>query len=116
MLQEYVSFEDRNYALDFAIYCATGKIDVETDGDLWHANPERSEQDNLRDNDLKTIGWKVLRFNSRQIREQLETYCVPVIAENINRLGGEDVGRVVPRKVDPDAPDGTSQPSLFDDL
>jgi very-short-patch-repair endonuclease len=114
--QEYVSIEDRNYALDFAIYCAGGKIDVETDGDLWHANPERSEQDNLRDNDLKTIGWKVLRFNSRQIREQLETYTVPVISENINRLGGVEEGRVVPRKVDPDAPDGTSQPTLFDDL
>jgi very-short-patch-repair endonuclease len=114
--QEYVSIKDRNYALDFAIYCTSGKIDVETDGDLWHANPERSGKDNFRDNDVKTVGWKVLRFNGRQIREQLQAYCLPVISENINRLDGLDEGRIVPRKVDPDAPDGTSQPTLFDDF
>ena len=49
-------------------------------------------------------------------RVEMRTYCVPVISENINRLGGVDDARVVPRKVDPDAPDGTIQPSLFDDL
>ena len=34
-----------------------------TNGDVWHANPERAVQDNLRDNDLETVGWKVLRFS-----------------------------------------------------
>ncbi len=27
---------------------------METDGDDWHANPEKAELDNLRDNDLKS--------------------------------------------------------------
>lgn len=40
--QELVAIKDRNYFLDFAIYCASGKIDVETDGDEWHANPEKA--------------------------------------------------------------------------
>ena len=31
--QEFVEVKKQIYALDFAIYCASGKIDVETDGD-----------------------------------------------------------------------------------
>ena len=54
--QEFIKVKANNYALDFAIYCATGKINVETDGDMWHANPERAANDNVRDNDIKTAG------------------------------------------------------------
>ena len=36
--QEVVTVKDRDYFFDFAIYCANGKLDVETDGDHWHAN------------------------------------------------------------------------------
>lgn len=114
--QEFVTAKRRNYALDFAIYCATGKIDVETDGDVWHANPERAAQDNLRDNDLKTAGWKVLRFASHQIREEMQEYCLPTIVENINNLGGVDEGKIIPRKIDLNASRGSYQLMLFDDL
>jgi len=114
--QEWITVKKRNYFLDFALYCSTGKIDVETDGDVWHANPERAAQDNLRDNDLETVGWKVLRFNSHQIREEMGEYCLPTIAENINRLSGVDEGGIVPRKIDLDAPDSAYQLGLFDDL
>ncbi len=113
--QELVTIEERNYFLDFAIYCASGKIDVETDGDEWHATPEKAELDNLRDNDLESAGWQSLRFTTRQINEQAVEYCVPTIVETINHLGGlEEEGRYMPRKIDPDAPAGTYQPSLFD--
>jgi very-short-patch-repair endonuclease len=60
--QEFVNINNNHYALDFAIYCESGKIDIETDGDFWHANPEKAATDNLRDNNLKTEGWRVLRF------------------------------------------------------
>ena len=114
--QEYVETGDRRYFLDFAIYCTAGKIDVETDGDLWHANPERAAQDNVRDNDLETQGWRILRFNSSQINEQMAEYCVPKVVDNIARLGGVDeVGRVVPRKLDLQTLDGVQQLGLFDD-
>ena len=85
--------------LDFAIYCASGKIDVETDGDQWHANPEKAELDNLRDNDLESAGWHSLRFTERQIREQTAEYCIPKIVETINNLGGlEEEGKFMPRQ------------------
>jgi len=114
--QEFVQIKDRSYALDFAIYCATGKIDVETDGDRWHADRERIPLDNLRDNGLETAGWRVLRFNTPQIREEMEGYCLPTVVENINRLGGVEEGRVVPRRIDLDAPGGLQQWGLFDDV
>lgn len=100
--QEYVQVGDHRYALDFAIYCATGKIDVETDGDTWHANSEKSQQDNIRDNDLKTLGWRTFHFTTHQIQEQAAEYCISTIVENINRLGGLEEGRLVPRKINLD--------------
>jgi len=112
--QEYVIARKNDYALDFALYCAKGKIDVETDGDFWHANPEKSEKDNLRDNDLKTGGWNVLRFSEKQIQEQAASYCIETVTENINHLGGLDEGKIIPRKINLDG--GSFQPSLFDNL
>lgn len=112
--QEFIKVKDRAYALDFALYCALGKIDVETDGDTWHADPERIPLDNLRDNDLETVGWRVLRFNSYHIQERMAEYCLPAVVENVNRLGGLDEGGLVPRKFSLDAPTGLHQMSLFE--
>jgi very-short-patch-repair endonuclease len=113
--QALIEVSGRRYFADFAIYCARGQIDVETDGDTWHADPERIPLDNLRDNDLETVGFRVLRFNTLQIREQMEVYCVPTVVKNVNRLGGVEDGQLVPRRVDLDAPGGLQQLGLFDD-
>jgi very-short-patch-repair endonuclease len=113
--QEFVRVKKQDYALDFAIYCPKGNIDIETDGDTWHSNPEKAAGDNLRDNALKTVGWKVLRFNTPQIKEQIESYCLPTIAENINKLGGVEEGKILPRKINLEDT-GTYQLSLFDDM
>ena len=113
--QELVTVHERNYFLDFAIYCGQGSLDVETDGDTYHATPDRVPGDNLRDNDLGTVGWRVLRFNTYRIREEADSYCLPTIVENVNRLGGLDEGRAIPRKVDPRIADGVEQLGLFDD-
>ncbi len=114
--QEFVRVGEENYSLDFAIYCAKSNLDVETDGDLYHANPEKAAEDNRRNNDLEAAGWKVLRFSTRQIREEMSAYCVPNIIKTINKLGGLDESEFVTRKIPPDTPDSAYQPSLFDDL
>ena len=111
--QEFLTIKRQNYALDFAIYCAKGKVDVETDGDSWHANPVKAAQDNYRDNALVAGGWKVLRFSTSQIQEEAAGYCVRSVAETINRLGGVDEGALVPRRIDV-AADGGYQLGLFD--
>jgi very-short-patch-repair endonuclease len=103
------------YLLDFAVLCEEGKLDVETDGDTWHANPERSVVDNQRDNELTGLGWSILRFTTAQVREQAEEYCVPRIMETINRLGGMTARGLVPRRFNPDDPNGPRQLILFDE-
>lgn len=112
--QEFVEINERYYALDFAIYCALGKLDVETDGDTWHSDPQRIPLDNLRDNDLETAGWKLFRFNTHHLREEMGSYCVPTIVETINKLGGIEEGNVLPRKIHPGGPGGERQMTLFD--
>jgi very-short-patch-repair endonuclease len=114
--QELIETSGRRYMLDFAIYCGNGNIDVETDGDTYHANSEKSAEDNVRNNDLEAAGWKVLRFNTIQIQEQMAQYCVPNIVKTINSLGGIDEGGLIPRKIDLDAPQGSRQLGLFDNL
>ena len=97
--QEFITIKQQNYALDFAIFCENGNIDVETDGDSWHANPEKAAEDNLRDNFLEAAGWKVLRFSTPHIQEQATEYCIPTVTETINNLGGVDEGKYISRKI-----------------
>ncbi len=111
--QESVSVANQRYFLDFAIYCTAGKLDVETDGDVWHANPQRAAVDNVRDNALQAAGWTVLRFGSAQVREQMEEYCLSKVVQTVNRLGGiahgEGVGRTLPQLL----ADGSYQMDMF---
>jgi very-short-patch-repair endonuclease len=86
------------YMLDFAVFCRAGKLDIETDGDLYHHNPEYAAKDNERNNALTSANWRVLRFNKAQVQENRAEYCVASIAENIRRLGGLDDQALVPRK------------------
>ena len=86
--QEFIQVKHQLYALDFAFYCNSGKLAVETDGDTWHSDRERIPLDNQRQNDLQTEGWKLLRFNTKQINEKIAEYCLPSIIENIEKLGG----------------------------
>jgi len=103
------------YLLDFAIFCAHGQVDVETDGDTWHAAKDRISSDNYRNNDLGSRGWHVLRFNGRQIRKSLSEDCVSQIAQTINFLGGLTEEGVAPR-VFYQSPDGLRQQlSMFEE-
>ena len=112
--QELVKINRQNYFLDFAIYCATGKIDVEVNGDTWHANPQKAAQDNRRNNALESKGWNVLRLSTPQVKEQMAEYCVPTIVNTINKFGGiEEEGKFLPRKIDL-SESGGSQMGLFD--
>lgn len=113
--QEFITVKQQNYALDFAIYCDSGSIDVETDGDSWHAYPKKATEDNFRDNALESVGWKVLRFSTTQIQGQAAEYCIRTVTDTVNNLGGVDEGKFMPRKIDLKA-DGSSQLGIFDDI
>jgi very-short-patch-repair endonuclease len=112
--QEFIELPHGHAALDFAIYCARGQIDVETDGDTWHANSERAAEDNRRDNALQLQGWSILRFSSAQVNQNLHD-CVRTIAAKIDRLGGLSAGGLVPRRIGLSANARNRQRGLFDD-
>jgi len=117
--QEFVQIQGVNYALDFAVYCQLGKLDIETDGDTWHANPERSREDNIRNNILQIAGWYQLRFNTNQVCEQMAEYCVPKIVKSVNRLGRVADGELMWRKINLKSPQmyqlGLADTRAFDD-
>jgi len=113
--QEVVKVDDNFYFLDFAIHCKKGKLDIETDGDRWHHNPKGSAKDNFRNNDLSSNGWNIIRFNSQQIREKIESYCVPLIKTNINKLGGIEIDKEMTErflKINP----GAHYPTYFEEF
>ena len=58
-----------NYIVDF--YCASEKLIIELDGNV-HNNPIGSERDAKRDEHLKELGFKVLRFENKLVFEDLE--------------------------------------------
>jgi very-short-patch-repair endonuclease len=112
--QFYVQLQRRFYALDFAVFCADGQIDIEADGDTWHADPDRIPEDNQRDNNLTRAGWHILRFNGSQIREAGMDYCIPNVMATINTLGGMNTGKFVARRFNAEDPEGYQQMVLFE--
>lgn len=105
--------EEQRYFLDFALFCSKAPIAVETDGDTWHAVPDRANRNYLRQNAIESRGWHILRFNSKEIREEMEAYCLPEIQSAINNQGGLSDEGLVPRVFYPKA--GATQLSLFEE-
>jgi very-short-patch-repair endonuclease len=103
----------RRYALDFAIFGNAGNLDVECDGDAYHANPVKAAYDNRRNNFLTARGWKVLRFSTAQIREALPDVLTYVRA-TLKQCGGASMidHPVTFADVEP-LPDALWQPALW---
>lgn len=102
------------FYLDFVLFCNQGQVDIETDGDTWHAQRDRIPKDNERDNCLESLGWHVLRFNSKQIIEQMRTHCLDIIQSIINKLGGLTEEGMIPRVFYSSGGQTIQQLSLFD--
>ncbi len=108
--REYFVPGDRNgmYALDFAIFGQQRNLDVECDGDLYHATPSRARYDNRRNNFLTSRGWSVLRFDTAHIREDLPTVMAQIHAAI------RDCGGLAPKAPAPASP-MPQQPALWAD-
>jgi len=93
--QFYEGTKKRRYCLDFAIFCAQGRINVECDSETWHSDPDAIARDNQRDEDLVYWGWSVLRFSSQDIRHNIKG-CIERIQKRISELGGLKEPRIPP--------------------
>jgi very-short-patch-repair endonuclease len=107
--QFWVEHENQRFALDFAVFCRKGNIDIETDGGQ-HYERAQVDWDADRNNTMAALGYTVLRFNAAQVRERMADYCVPKIVKTVKRLGGlEEDGRT------PRLDKGLEQGRLFED-
>lgn len=70
-----------NYIVDF--YCPSEKLIIELDGEV-HNNLIAEEKDDKRDNRLKELGFKVLRFENRLVFDDLDG-VLKTIAENLKK-------------------------------
>jgi very-short-patch-repair endonuclease len=58
------------YLLDFA-YPEIG-IDLEADGDFWHSDPESVSRDKQRDENLASMGWRVVRIKEHALNNSAD--------------------------------------------
>jgi len=72
--------EQQAFSLDFA-YPKIG-VGVEADGKMWHERPDLKERDNIRDQKLSRVGWRILRFKEDAINEQANVVR-DIIQQNI---------------------------------
>ena len=92
---------DKNWILDFAIFCRNGQINVECDGDEFHTAYDDVLYDKFRNNEIESVtGWSVLRFPTFRIVEEPEN-CIRTIKRRIHLFGGLKL------------PDGTISQDIF---
>ena len=80
--------------LDMAVFCRDSNLDIECDGEAYHAGRDKAEQDRERDNALTTAGWHILRFSGRSILSDTDK-CAQTVRRAVQRLGG---ARYAPRQ------------------
>ena len=85
--QLYVYLDSQTYCLDFCIFCQRANIDLECDGERYHNLPDAFWKDRLRNNQLASFGWYVLRFSSREIYHNRRD-CLTVVKRTIHTLKG----------------------------
>jgi len=85
--QMYVHLNNQTYCLDFCIFCKKANIDLECDGERYHALPGAFTKDRLRNNRLTSLGWHVLRFSGIEIYRSLKN-CLATVESTIYTLKG----------------------------
>lgn len=85
--QMYVHLGRQVYCLDFCIFCKKANIDLECDGERYHVLPDAFTKDRLRNNQLASFGWQVLRFSGTEVYRRLKD-CLSTVERTINVLQG----------------------------
>lgn len=86
--QYWEEVNGQHFFLDFAVFCQNKKgVDIECDGITYHSSLERQEYDRNRNNDLGEHGWKVLRYSSKRLENDLPGVLTQ-ISNTIDLYGG----------------------------
>jgi len=88
----------KKYFLDFGVFCVRGNIDVECDGEKYHTLPDALTRDRMRNNQLTSYGWRVLRFIGKEVNGNIGD-CFEFLERTIGILGGINQGSFYPEGV-----------------
>ena len=89
--QFYLQTNTENWICDFAIFCRTGNINVECDGDAYHMKPEQVIHDKHRNNQISAVAdWAPLRFTTKHLISEMPQ-TIQTIKRKIDKLGGIQV-------------------------
>lgn len=86
--QYFLRDAGRIHELDLAFFCRDGGLNVECDGERYHAGRDKAAADRSRDNALTAAGWRILRFGGGEIIDN-SADCVRTVRRVVRRLGGE---------------------------
>jgi len=65
-----IQYKLASYWLDFAF--PKCKIAIECDGNYWHSKPTQIRKDGEKEEKIKKMGWKLLRFKETEILKNVE--------------------------------------------
>jgi len=82
---QYEAGPGSSYVLDGAFPAI--KLAVEADGEIWHNNPNKIQEDRKRDLSLAQQGWTILRFQDKEIEKQPRDVAM-VIQQAMQKLLG----------------------------
>ena len=78
----HIEFENNfaisGYVCDFAIL--DKKVIIECDGDYWHSIPNIIEHDKKKDENLTSLGWKVIRLKGSDIHKNIHR-CIEIVKQ-----------------------------------
>ncbi len=80
-----ITIRGKRFRIDFAIFCAQGKIAIECDNAKAHANKVQKAKDKVKDFYLRRDGWRVIRLKERDIVERLD-WCMDRIHKTAQLL------------------------------
>lgn len=80
--------KENNWILDFALFCKNTNINIECDGMAYHyKTTEQKLYDNNRNNNINVKGWKILRYPTKALTENIEA-TITEIKEAVDKNGG----------------------------
>ena len=68
------------FLLDFAVFLSDGqRIDLETDGFMWHSSKKAKKKDNFRNYMLRREGWKIYRVKEKSFDEDFDRFKMELL-------------------------------------
>ena len=91
--------QNKDYFLDFAVFCKNGKLAIETDGYTYHYDDRNQiDYDTWRRNEIELDGWRFLHYTTKQVKDNWTPYLAQILRA-VDQLGGTEEPEKFERKI-----------------